>query len=236
MRVDRLVADRLPQLRRAAPRAARPGPRSSYGRERGRQDQPASRRSSCWRRAARTGRDGRRADRLVGADLARLEAGVSHGPAHGPDVVEVVIPRPAARGGGAQAHPGQRRATAGAGPRPGVAGSSSSRPRRCSWWWGRRPCAGPPSTPSPPARSPGHGRALATYGRALAQRNSLLRAIREGTAGTRPAALLGRAPRRRGRRDRGRPPGRPGATLGGPLAAAHRRDRPGEGRLAHGAT
>ena len=83
------------------------------------------------------------------------------------------------------------------------------------------------------ARSPGHARALATYGRALAQRNSLLRAIREGTAGRDQlpywdgllvdeggAIVAGRLAAL--------------ADLEEPLAAAHAEIAPGEGRLAMG--
>lgn len=80
-------------------------------------------------------------------------------------------------------------------------------------------------------RSPGHHRALATYGRALQQRNGLLRAIREGTAQRAELAFWDRAIAEEG-----------GAIvearlalladLAGGLAAAYTEIAPGEGRLA----
>ena len=80
------------------------------------------------------------------------------------------------------------------------------------------------------ARSPAYGRALATYGRALQQRNSLLRAIREEQAGRDQLRLWDGL-----HRGGGWPvvAGRLAtlADLGEPLAAAHAEIAPGEGRL-----
>ncbi len=79
-------------------------------------------------------------------------------------------------------------------------------------------------------RFPGYARALSTYGRALAQRNSLLRAIREGSAGRDQlpywdSVLVEQGGILVGRRidllD----------SLSGPLAAAHGEIAPGEGHL-----
>ena len=83
------------------------------------------------------------------------------------------------RGGRAQADPGQRPGPRGRPAWPACSGSSSSRRRRCS------SIAGSPSLRRAvidqlaAAGSPAYADALATYGRALQQRNSLLRAIRE---------------------------------------------------------
>ena len=57
------------------------------------------------------------------------------------------------------------------------------------------------------ARFPAYADDLATYGRALQQRNSLLRAIREEERHARRAALLGRDVPRRRRPDRRRAAG-----------------------------
>ena len=77
-------------------------------------------------------------------ELARLEAAVDHGPGHGPDLVEVVIPRPTAGHGRPQAHPDQRRAAPRPGARPGAPGRAL-RPR------GDAPRGG---LAGPPARCP----------------------------------------------------------------------------------
>lgn len=80
------------------------------------------------------------------------------------------------------------------------------------------------------ARSPGYGRALSTYGRALQQRNGLLRAIREGLAGRDQLPYWDRLIVSEG--------GTIVAerlltleALAGPLAEAHAEIAPGEGRL-----
>ena len=165
-------------------------------------------------------------------DMARLEAGVSHGPAHGPDVLEVVIPRPAA---GTAA---RKRIRINGVPRRAPALGQALRvvlfaPEEMLLVVGSPALRRAALDALAAARSPGHGRALATYGRALAQRNSLLRAIREGTA-TRDqlpywdallvdeggAIVAGRLATL--------------ADLDGPLAAAHAEIAPGEGRLAMG--
>ena len=79
-------------------------------------------------------------------------------------------------------------------------------------------------------RYPGYARALSTYGRALAQRNSLLRALREGTAARDELPYWDGVLIEQG-----------GAVVAwrrsllddllGPLAAAHEEIAPGEGRL-----
>jgi DNA replication and repair protein RecF len=77
---------------------------------------------------------------------------------------------------------------------------------------------------------PGHGRRLASYGRALAQRNSLLRAIREGDAGRDELAFWDRQLVEEG----GAIVDRRLATLrtiAGSLDDAHAEIAPGEGRL-----
>ncbi|HEY7942723.1 MAG TPA: DNA replication and repair protein RecF [Candidatus Limnocylindrales bacterium] len=165
-------------------------------------------------------------------ELARLEAGVSHGPAHGPDVLEVVIPRPAV---GAAA---RKRIRINGVPRRAPALGQAFRvvlfaPEEMLLVVGSPALRRAALDALAAARSPGHGRALATYGRALAQRNSLLRAIREGTAARDQlpywdallvdeggAIVAGRLATL--------------ADLDGPLAAAHAEIAPGEGRLAMG--
>lgn len=163
-------------------------------------------------------------------ELARLEARVSHGLGRGPDVLEVVIPRPA------PGAPARKRIRINGVPRRAPALGQAFRivlfaPEEMLLVVGspalRRAALDGLAT----ARAPGHGRALATYGRALAQRNSLLRAIREGTAGRDQlpywdgllvdeggAVVAGRMAAL--------------ADLGEPLAAAHAEIAPGEGRLA----
>ena len=113
--------------------------------------------------------------------------------------------RRAARGSGSgsTASPGARRRS------PSGCASCCSRPRTCS-----------SSSGSPSLRRatldqlaatlvPGYAAELATYGRALQQRNGLLRAIRDETAVARGAALLGPAVPRRRRRGRRGPPRAP---------------------------
>jgi DNA replication and repair protein RecF len=166
------------------------------------------------------------------AELARLEAGVSHGPGHGPDVVEVVIPRPAA---GAAA---RKRIRINGVPRRAPALGQALQvvlfaPEEMLLVVGSPGLRRAALDALAAARSPAHGRALATYGRALAQRNSLLRSIREGTAGREQlpywdallveeggAIVAGRLAAL--------------AALAEPLAAAHAEIAPGEGRLAMG--
>ncbi len=163
------------------------------------------------------------------ADLARLEAGVSHGPARGPDVVEVVIPR---AGTGAA---GRKRVRVNGVPRRAPALAQALQvvlfaPEEMLLVVGspalRRAALDGLAT----ARSPGHGRALATYGHALAQRNSLLRAIREGTAGRDQLGYWdGLIVEEGGTVVAGRLATL--ADLGEPLAGAHAEIAPGEGRL-----
>ena len=81
--------------------------------------------------------------------------------------------RPAASGSGSTGSAGARPAW------PGCCGSSSSRPRRCCSSPARRRSGGRCSTSWPRPARPAYADALATYGRTLQQRNSLLRAIRE---------------------------------------------------------
>lgn len=79
-------------------------------------------------------------------------------------------------------------------------------------------------------RWPGHARALATYGRALQQRNGLLRAIREGTAGRDELRFWDRTIVEEGTRI-AEARLRLLAELAEPLAAAHHEIAPAEGRL-----
>ena len=136
-----------------------------------------------------------------GADVARIE-----GRSGGDD--DRGRARPArvrgGRRGRAEADPGQRRGAAGGGARR----AAPRRPVRARGHAPRRRVAVAPagrrSTSSPRRCCPGYAAELATYGRALQQRNGLLRAIREETGGARGAALLGPAvPRRRRRGRRG---------------------------------
>lgn len=163
-------------------------------------------------------------------ELARLEARVSHGVRRRPDVLEVVIPRAAA---GAAAR--KRIRVNGVPRRAPALGQAFAvvlfAPEEMLLVVGspalRRAALDGLAT----ARAPGHGRALATYGRVLAQRNSLLRAIREGTAG-RDQLLYwdGLLVDEGGAIVAGRLAAL--AALGEPLAAAHAEIAPGEGRLA----
>jgi DNA replication and repair protein RecF len=163
------------------------------------------------------------------ADLARLEAEVSHGPGHGPDLVEVVIPRV---GGGVTA---RKRVRVNGVPRRAPALAQVLQvvlfaPEEMLLVVGspalRRAALDGLAT----ARSPGHGRALATYGRALAQRNSLLRAIREGTAAHDQLGYWdGLIVEEGGAVVAGRLTAL--ADLHDPLAAAHAEIAPGEGTL-----
>ncbi|HXR26387.1 MAG TPA: DNA replication and repair protein RecF [Candidatus Baltobacteraceae bacterium] len=162
--------------------------------------------------------------------LARLEAAVSHGPGHGPDVLEVVIPRAAP---GATS---RKRIRLNGVPRRAPALGQALRvvlfaPEEMLLVVGSPALRRAALDALAAARSPGHGRALATYGRALAQRNSLLRAIREGAAARDQLSYWDGLIVDEG-----------GAVVAGrldtlvdlaePLAAAHAEIAPGEGRLA----
>ncbi len=116
-----------------------------------------------------------------GDPFARLEGDVEHGTTRGLDRVEVTLERTAS--GGAR----KRLRVAGV-PRRASALADALRvvlfaPEEMLL------VAGPPSLRRAAvdalagARSPAYGRAMATYGRALQQRNGLLRRIREGEAG-----------------------------------------------------
>jgi DNA replication and repair protein RecF len=163
-------------------------------------------------------------------ELARLEAAVSHGPAHGPDLVEVVIPRPTA---GASA---RKRIRINGVPRRAPALGQALQvvlfaPEEMLLVVGSPALRRAALDGLAAARWPGHGRALATYGRALAQRNSLLRAIREGTAGRDQLPYWdGLLVDEGGTIVAGRLAAL--ADLAEPLAAAHAEIAPGEGRLA----
>jgi len=162
--------------------------------------------------------------------LARLEAAVSHGPGHGPDVLEVVIPRAAP---GATS---RKRIRLNGVPRRAPALGQALRvvlfaPEEMLLVVGSPALRRAALDALAAARSPGYGRALATYGRALAQRNSLLRAIREGAAARDQLSYWDGLIVDEG-----------GAVVAGrldtlvdlaePLAAAHAEIAPGEGRLA----
>ncbi len=162
-----------------------------------------------------------RADPL-GRDLARVEGRI------GGDTLEVAIARSGADGTGGR----KRIRVNGVGRRASVlgrsCGSCCSPRRRCCWSLARRRCDGPPSTSWPRRASRRTRDDLATYGRTLQQRNSLLRAIREEQArratscgsGTRPSwTPAGRVVEARLRLLE---------TLADPLAAAHREIAPEE--------
>ena len=115
-----------------------------------------------------------------GDPFARIEARVEHGPARGPDQVEVMLERVGA--GGAR-----KRLRVDGIPRRATALADALRivlfaPEEMLL------VVGPPTLRRGAidalagARSPAYGRAMATYGRALQQRNGLLRRIREGEA------------------------------------------------------
>jgi DNA replication and repair protein RecF len=116
-----------------------------------------------------------------GDPFARLEAVVEHGAARGSDRVEITLERTSS--GGAR-----KRLRVDGVPRRAVALAEALRvvlfaPEEMLL------VAGPPSLRRAAvdalagSRSPAYGRAMATYGRALQQRNGLLRRIREGEAG-----------------------------------------------------
>ncbi|HTS14513.1 MAG TPA: DNA replication/repair protein RecF [Candidatus Sulfotelmatobacter sp.] len=163
------------------------------------------------------------------AGLARLEAEVSHGPDHGADVLEVVIPAAASEAAV------RKRVRVNGVPRRAPALTQAFRvvlfaPEEMLLVVGSPGLRRAALDGLAAARSAAHGRSLATYGRALAQRNSLLRSIREGTAGEDQlpywdalivaeggAVVAGRLAALAGLRE--------------PLAAAHAEIAPGEGRL-----
>ncbi len=99
----------------------------------------------------------------------------------GPAEVDVTLVREGPSGG-PEADSRQRSGAPERRPSPRSCGRSSSRPRRCSW------SSGPPSLRRTTLdalatqRFPAYAADLSTYGRALAQRNHLLRAIREEQA------------------------------------------------------
>ncbi len=116
-----------------------------------------------------------------GDPFARAEAGIGHGPARGPDRIEVTLER---TGPGSA----RKRLRVNGVPRRAAALAEALRivlfaPEDMLL------VVGPPSLRRAAidalaaARSPAYARAMATYGRALQQRNGLLRRIREGEAG-----------------------------------------------------
>jgi DNA replication and repair protein RecF len=116
-----------------------------------------------------------------GDPFARVEAEIGHGQARGPDRIEVVLERVGA--GSAR-----KRLRLDGVPRRAAALSGALRivlfaPEEMLL------VMGPPTLRRGAidglagARSPAYGRAMATYGRALQQRNGLLRRIRDGEAG-----------------------------------------------------
>ena len=117
-----------------------------------------------------------------GDPFARAEAGIGHGPGRGPDRIEVTLERTGA--GSAR-----KRLRVDGVPRRATALADALRivlfaPEEMLL------VVGPPALRRAAidalaaARSPGYARAMATYGRALQQRNGLLRRIREGEAGS----------------------------------------------------
>ena len=217
------AAHALPATSAGTPRSTplRPGPAARLGPERRRQDQPAR-----GDRPARLGplapdEHGRRADPLGRGPRAR------RGPRRRDDARDRRSSRAGRRPGtggrkrirvNGVGAPRERRSAA-------TCGSSCSPRRRCSSSPGRRRCAGRRSTSSRPRGSPAYADDLATYGRALQQRNGLLRAIREEA---RHATSCGSGTRRSsmpGGGDRGGAPRAARASSPTPLAAAHARDR-----------
>ncbi|HVQ23140.1 MAG TPA: DNA replication/repair protein RecF [Candidatus Saccharimonadia bacterium] len=117
-----------------------------------------------------------------GEPLTRLEAGVAHGPARGPDRIEVTLERGVA--GGAR-----KRMRVDGVPRRAVALGEALRvvlfaPEEMLLVVGQPSLRRTAIDALAGARSPAYGRAMATYGRALQQRNGLLRRIRDGEAET----------------------------------------------------
>ena len=188
---------------------------------------------AAWGRSHRTAADGE----LVrwGQELARVEARVGEpdtevGSARrrrGRPRADRVRRRP-------QADPRQRRRPPGRGAGRASCGRSCSRPRRCCWSRARPSLRREALDRLAGQRSPAYLRDLATYGRALQQRNGLLRLIREEQA-TRAelrfwdGTLLEAGSAVRAERHRLL------EALAGPLAAAHAEIAPDEaaaGRLA----
>ena len=135
----------------------------------------------AWGRSHRTGADGE----LVrwGQELARVEARVGRVTTapEDRDTLEVALVRTASRRR-PEADPRQRRDPPGGGADRPPAHGACSRRRRCSSSSGPRRSGGTPSTAWPASASPAYAAHLATYGRALQQRNGLLRLIREEQA------------------------------------------------------
>ena len=187
----------LPRLRHARRVVRRPGRSSS-----GARTPPARRASSrrwsllAWGRSHRTS-DRRRADPLGRATSPGSRAGSAR------DALEVAVVRVRRRGSG-----GRKRIRVNGVGRAGRGArrAAARRPLRARGHAARRRLAVAPAGGPRPARGgrarPAYADDLATYGRALQQRNSLLRAIREETATARRAALLGHAVPRRRRRGR----------------------------------
>ena len=211
-----------------------PGPAARLGSQRRRQDQPP--------RGDRAGRLGP----LTSDDGRRRAHPVGHrpGPSRGGGGSRRVPPRatgsvrddrggrarPRGRRRTAQADPGERRATSGVGPGRSPADRRCSRPRTCSSWPDspglRRTALDALAT----SRSPAYAADLATYGRALQQRNGLLRAIREEQAGRDQLRFWDGALLEAGSAVvEGRHAAL--AAIAGPLARAHAEIAPDEGRL-----
>ena len=156
-----------------------------------------------------------------GADFARLEAASADG-----DTVEVVVARTATGGGRKRVLVNGVRAPA-AGARQRHCPWSSSRPRTCCSSSARPACAARRSTRSSPRPCPASAATMSNYARALTQRNNLLRAVRDGTAASGRAALLGRRGHRGRRADR-RLAARDAGGAGRATGRCPRRDRAGE--------
>jgi DNA replication and repair protein RecF len=115
-----------------------------------------------------------------GEPFARAEAGIEHGAARGPDRVEVTLERTGVAGA-------RKRLRVDGVPRR-AAGLAEALRVVLFATEEMLLIAGPPTLRRAAidalagARSPAFGRAMATYGRALQQRNGLLRRIREGEA------------------------------------------------------
>ena len=167
-----------------------------------------------------------------GAPAARLEAEVEHAGSRDPQRLEVVL----ARSGGPEAmRGGRKRIRINGVARRSVALGEGLRvvlfaPEEMLL------VVGPPALRRASldalvaARSSAYARALATYGRALAQRNSLLRALREGEAERDQLAYWdGLIVNEGGLLVEERLAAL--AALAAPLAAAHAEIAPGEGRL-----
>jgi DNA replication and repair protein RecF len=115
-----------------------------------------------------------------GDPLTRLEAGVVHGSTRGPDRIEVTLERGVA--GGAR-----KRMRVDGVPRRAAALADALRvvlfaPEEMLLVVGQPSLRRAAIDALAGARSPAYGRAMATYGRALQQRNGLLRRIRDGEA------------------------------------------------------